>query len=76
MHDIAALIARSDWKITRLLTEGLTGFPDQEATITTDLSILEVVAIMEKIPDSHVMIETITPEAEYTGIRVYASATE
>lgn len=45
--------------------------PDVEVTVTTSLSIERLVSVMKKIPDSHVMWQTIKHHKEYTGIREY-----
>lgn len=42
---------------------------DVECIIETVAQIDEVIAYMNLVPDSHVMIETIKPINEYTGIR-------
>ena len=47
------------------------GFPDCEAVIETELSLLEIRDFMLKVVDGHVMAETIAEEHAYTGVRRY-----
>jgi len=66
LHDIKllmGLVLVSQFKIESTL------FPDCTAEITTELSIADLKKAMRKIPDSHVMLETIAPLNEYTGER-------
>lgn len=44
-----------------------TEFPYAEATLTIDLSIVEVRECMRKVTDGHRMIQTLMPLEEYTG---------
>lgn len=44
---------------------------DVECIIETVAEIDEVIAYMDMVPDSHVMIQTIKPINEYTGERIW-----
>ncbi len=43
--------------------------PDCEIEITTYLNYSSMLGIMRRIPDSHVMMQTLQPKLDYTGIR-------
>ena len=45
--------------------------PDVEVTLVTDKTKEEVIELMLEVDDSHVMIETLEPEEDYTGERDY-----
>lgn len=45
-------------------------FPDVVVEIATKESIDSIISIFKKIPDSHVILETIQPKKIYTGDRV------
>ena len=66
LHDISKLLELLPLKIK---IEKTSMFPDCIAEITSELSMAEIKQVMRKVPDSHVMIETIAPIAEYTGYR-------
>jgi hypothetical protein len=44
-------------------------FPDRELEFISSLSKKEIIKILNKIPDSHVMIETLEKIEKYTGKR-------
>ena len=46
--------------------------PDVTVTIATNLPFERVQGMMMAVSDGHVMVETLRPEAEYTGERTYA----
>ncbi|CAK7994671.1 Hypothetical protein POVR1_LOCUS195 [uncultured virus] len=46
-------------------------FPDAEVTFESRMSLIEIRELMETIPDSHVMIETLNYQKDYTGERYY-----
>lgn len=35
----------------------------------TDVTLAEIKALLERVPDGHVMVETVAPIAKYTGKR-------
>lgn len=43
--------------------------PDMDATFTSPLSLDEIKKLLAKIPDGHVMLETVNFEGQYTGER-------
>ena len=45
-------------------------FPDVIVEIATKESINSIISIFKKIPDSHVILETIQPKKLYTGDRI------
>jgi hypothetical protein len=45
------------------------GIPDVVVTFITDSSLSEIKSKLKKVPDSHVMLETVKPINEYTGDR-------
>lgn len=47
------------------------GFPDCEIDFTTHATLLQILKILNDIPDSHVMYQTLKPIEDYTGERVY-----
>lgn len=56
-----------------LVVEWGSGFPlpDVTVTIRTNLPLERVRGMMMAVSDGHVMVETLRPEAEYTGERTY-----
>ncbi|TXI12725.1 MAG: DUF3560 domain-containing protein [Polynucleobacter sp.] len=46
------------------------GLPDVEASFKSYMTLPQIIEVMECIPDSHVMMETILPAEEYTGERI------
>ena len=46
-----------------------TMLPDVEVTFSSELSLMQVWTLLQKIPDGHVMAETIDLKACYTGNR-------
>lgn len=50
----------------------LTGnnLPDVELEITANLSLLELMSILDNVADGHVMYETVQPIESYTGERL------
>ena len=44
-------------------------FPDVDFEFNTRMSLKEILIILSKIPDSHVMMDTINPIEKYTGKR-------
>jgi len=46
-------------------------YPDVEVEIEVDLSLKELRDIMRQIVDSHVMVQTVAQNDEYTGERNY-----
>lgn len=48
-------------------------FPDVEAEFKTYFSLAEIREVMEQIPDSHVMSETVSLKKDYTGKRLEPS---
>lgn len=56
---------KSHMKINR----GSNEFPDCEVVMRTDHVLNEIKAIIEKLPDGHVILETINPIDDYTGKR-------
>jgi hypothetical protein len=69
IHDVLEFMGKAkfqyDIKIER---KGM--FPDVVVEIATKESIGAIVAIFNKIPDTHVIIETIQPKKLYTGDRI------
>lgn len=47
-------------------------FPDCEAIISTELTLVEIRSTMKEITDGHVMRQTIKPLHEYNGERDYS----
>lgn len=46
--------------------------PDAEVTFKTlTFGLSQLKEVLRKLPDGHVMLETLTPEKEYTGDRTY-----
>lgn len=66
LHDVVALL--EDFKPTKA-TIDFEMEVDVVCTLHTVAELDEVITYMRPIPDSHVMIETIKPINEYTGIR-------
>ena len=69
-----AVCRRATTHVFVAVVEWGSGFPlpDVTVTIRTNLPLFEVRNMMESVPDGHVMVETLRPEAEYTGERTYA----
>ena len=44
-------------------------FPDVLITVSTKLPLTGIKSLIKKIPDGHVMLETVALEADYTGER-------
>ncbi len=58
----------TDLQITRVMLNGRP-LPDVEVSITTDLLWEDLVSAMRQVEDGHVMAETVTLAALYTGER-------
>lgn len=69
IHDVLEFMGKAkfeyDIKIER---KGM--FPDVVVEITTKESIESIVNVFNKIPDTHVAVETIQPKNLYTGDRI------
>lgn len=50
-----------------------TGIPIPDVTFEfkTKVTLQEIIATLKKVPDSHVMRQTVNPINEYTGNRIY-----
>lgn len=68
LHDVKKAI--EELKIKNWLIEP-NGSPDVTLTFSTVLDINEILICLDRVPDSHVMVETLMPEQLYTGIRDY-----
>lgn len=79
-HDIAML--RGVLKVTgtparvrmRRLTLAGAQMPDCEGIIHCDLTLRQVRALMRRVSDGHVMVQTVAPADAYTGRRDYRIA--
>lgn len=72
-NDVLLFVALCGTKLTNFSMKEWEGYPDVDFVFTTDLSITEIINLMKTIDDSHVMIETVRPINEYTGIRDYST---
>lgn len=59
--------------VSRYKLEQELSFPDVVVTFSTKKHLTDIVRIMKRIPDPHVMLDTIKPVAEYTGERTYSN---
>lgn len=67
--DVLALRKILRGKLLKIQQTVTSPFPDVEVKIITKLTINEIKRAMEKVPDGHVMYETIALANEYTGER-------
>jgi len=67
LHDVHSLMAKLSHSEYRVISKML---PDVEVVITSSQSIESIKEILKTIPDSHVMIETIALQKNYTGERI------
>jgi len=58
---------------TSLTIETEKGLPDVTLEFDSDLTLDQIKTKIKQVPDGHVMIQTIKPALEYTGIRDYNS---
>lgn len=66
LHDVVELLKIMPVQSYQIRTIGV---PDVEVEISCDAFRDEVIAYMEQVPDSHVMIESLRDANEYTGKR-------
>lgn len=57
------------WKI--VITPDQYGYPDVDFEFSTFGSMIEVLKVMKKLPDSHVMMDTLAYKENYNGKRRY-----
>jgi inosine/xanthosine triphosphate pyrophosphatase family protein len=71
-HDVKELQQLVSFDIESISVVPISVFPDVEVTLTMDSIYLEQLRdYMRLIDDSHVMIQTLATEPEYTGKRNY-----
>lgn len=69
IHDVLEFMKKAKFEYdVKIERKGL--FPDVVVEIATKEGIDSIVSIFKKIPDSHVVLETIQPKNLYTGDRV------
>lgn len=69
-HDVEAFVKQANNGINNLVIEEINNsMPDVTAVFESELSIEAIIALMLDFDDSHVMLQTIKPFSEYTGIR-------
>ena len=71
LQDIFAFIQGCQWHVSEVKIETIDCGPDVEMEFDTDLSIDELLPIIQQIEDGHVMADTLTTSKEYTGERTY-----
>lgn len=70
-NDIETFKIENFNRIKELRTIRWKGYPDAEFEFESDLSLDELISILNKIPDGHVMAETVNLKTFYTGERIY-----
>ena len=74
IHDVAQFLIQSSKVIANLNTQqDNDGFRDVIVTFDSHLELSEIMDLIEKIEDGHVMCETVKPIEKYTGERTYKS---
>lgn len=68
VDDLRSLLGKGFDKITIINSPP---FPDVEVELETKLSLEELRAVMRRVVDGHVMVQTVAPLDEYTGERDY-----
>ena len=69
IHDVLEFMKKAKFEYdVKIERKGL--FPDVVVEVATKESIDSIVSIFKKIPDSHVILETIQTKKLYTGDRV------
>jgi hypothetical protein len=69
LNDFLAFLQQGMYMKIKSFTVEPIGIPDVVVTFITDSSLSEIKSKLKKVPDSHVMLETVKPINEYTGDR-------
>ena len=69
VNDVFEFVRAMVRNIKKYRIIGNTIIPDVEFEFETKKSLHIVLNTLRRIPDSHVMIETVKPISEYTGVR-------
>jgi hypothetical protein len=69
LNDFLAFLQQGMYIKIKSFTVEPIGIPDVVVTFITDSSLSEIKSKLKKVPDSHVMLETVKPINEYTGDR-------
>lgn len=69
VNDVFEFVRAMGRNIKKYRIIGNTIIPDVEFEFETKKSLHIVLNTLRRIPDSHVMIETVKPISEYTGVR-------
>lgn len=69
IHDVLEFMGKAKFQYD-IKIERKDFFPDVVVEIATKESIESIVNVFNKIPDTHVVVETIQPKKLYTGDRI------
>ena len=69
LHDAEQFFNQFGNRISKVLISKPDALPDVDVTFDSKMPLVEIMAEMTNIPDSHVMRETINFLTEYTGKR-------
>ena len=69
VNDVFEFVRAMGRNIKEYLIIGNTIIPDVEFEFETKKSLHIVLKTLRQIPDSHVMVETVKPISDYTGVR-------
>ena len=65
-HDVETFVKQANNLVIEEINDSM---PDVTAVFESELSIEAIIALMLDMDDSHVMLQTVKPFSEYTGIR-------
>jgi hypothetical protein len=70
LNDFLSFLQEGMYMRMKSFTIEPTGVFDVVVSFVTDASLSEIKSTLKKVPDSHVMLETVKPINEYTGERM------